>query len=182
MVSEPESFPIILYSLVNISAKATPLFTVMSTESATSGNSNITTKTLFVTSLSGGDISSLQISTHHLNGRNYLQWAQSVKIVICTRGKLEFITGDLSDLAKADPSYNRGWPTIPLFSHGWWTQCNLPSAAPTCGSQRQKKSGMLLERCTMILGMHLRCSTFGQNWKGLKQIGKTQWNVNGYLL
>ncbi|KZV21198.1 hypothetical protein F511_27604 [Dorcoceras hygrometricum] len=41
------------------------------------------------------DMSSLQITTHLLNGRNYLQWAQSVKIVVCARGKLGYLTSDL---------------------------------------------------------------------------------------
>ncbi|XP_073283085.1 uncharacterized protein [Primulina huaijiensis] len=37
------------------------------------------------------------------------------------------------------------------------------ATAANCGSQLRKKSGMLIERCTLILGMRLRCSMFGQN-------------------
>ncbi|KZV23338.1 hypothetical protein F511_02239 [Dorcoceras hygrometricum] len=55
---------------------------------------------------SGSDMSSLQITTYRLNGRNYLQWAQSVKIVICARGKLGFLTGDLPPPATTDPTYS----------------------------------------------------------------------------
>ncbi|XP_073152035.1 uncharacterized protein [Henckelia pumila] len=55
--------------------------------------------------LSGSDNSSLQISAHKLNGHNYLQWAQSVKIVICDRGKMGYLTGELESPKKSDPSY-----------------------------------------------------------------------------
>ncbi|XP_073130873.1 uncharacterized protein [Henckelia pumila] len=58
-----------------------------------------------IASLSGGDASSLQITAHKLNGQNYLQWAQSVKIVICGRGKLGYLIGDLSSPKTTDPSY-----------------------------------------------------------------------------
>ncbi|KZV37850.1 hypothetical protein F511_30760 [Dorcoceras hygrometricum] len=50
-------------------------------------------------------MSSLQIKTHLLNGRNYLQWAQSIKIVVCARGKLGYLTGDLPPPATTDPAY-----------------------------------------------------------------------------
>ncbi|KZV41993.1 hypothetical protein F511_16941 [Dorcoceras hygrometricum] len=50
-------------------------------------------------------MSSLQITTHLLNGRNYLQWAQSVKIVVCARGKLDYLTGDLPPPTTTDPTY-----------------------------------------------------------------------------
>ncbi|KZV19361.1 hypothetical protein F511_25096 [Dorcoceras hygrometricum] len=55
---------------------------------------------------SGSDMSSSHSTTYRLNGRNYLQWAQSVKIVICARGKLGFLTGDLPPPATTDPTYS----------------------------------------------------------------------------
>ncbi|XP_073137592.1 uncharacterized protein [Henckelia pumila] len=58
-----------------------------------------------ITPLSGGDLNSFEITVHRLNGRNYLQWAQSVKIVVCARGKLGHLTGDLPAPASSDPSY-----------------------------------------------------------------------------
>lgn len=51
------------------------------------------------------DIGSLHITTHKLDGRNYLQWAQSVKLVICGRGKLGYITGDLPIPPPNDSAY-----------------------------------------------------------------------------
>ena len=52
-----------------------------------------------------GDNTSLQITAHKLNGRNYLQWSQSVKIVICGRGKLGYITGETKPPAQTEPTY-----------------------------------------------------------------------------
>ncbi|XP_075499991.1 uncharacterized protein LOC142538567 [Primulina tabacum] len=48
------------------------------------------------------------ITTHKLNGRNYLQWAQSVKIVICGRGKLGCLTGELKPPTHSD-STHKNW-------------------------------------------------------------------------
>ncbi|KAL4562118.1 hypothetical protein LXL04_034312 [Taraxacum kok-saghyz] len=59
-----------------------------------------------VNPFSGSDLSSLHITGHKLNGQNYLQWAQSVKIVICGRGKLGYLTGDLPAPPATDPAHN----------------------------------------------------------------------------
>lgn len=51
------------------------------------------------------DNTSLQMVTHKLNGKNYLQWSQSVKLVICGKGKLGFLTGEMSAPNKTDLTY-----------------------------------------------------------------------------
>ena len=43
--------------------------------------------------------------SHKLNGKNYLQWSQSVKLVICGRGKLGFLIGETSAPNKTDLTY-----------------------------------------------------------------------------
>lgn len=53
----------------------------------------------------GHNTSSLQITAHKLDGKNYLQWAQSVKLVISGRGKLGYLTGDLPTPPMTDSSY-----------------------------------------------------------------------------
>ncbi|XP_073153944.1 uncharacterized protein [Henckelia pumila] len=58
-----------------------------------------------ITSLSENDLFTLQITSHRLNGRNYLQWAQSVKIVICGHGKLGYLTSELQPPNQTDPTY-----------------------------------------------------------------------------
>ncbi|KAK4846125.1 hypothetical protein QYF36_013329 [Acer negundo] len=45
------------------------------------------------------------IPAHKLDGKNYLQWAKSVKIVICGRGKLGYNTGELPAPPLTDPTY-----------------------------------------------------------------------------
>ncbi|KAK3024562.1 hypothetical protein RJ639_043502 [Escallonia herrerae] len=55
-------------------------------------------RTLRPTMAHGGDhLSQLsfQLTSHKLTGKNYLDWAQSVKLVIDGRGKLRHLTGDV---------------------------------------------------------------------------------------
>lgn len=39
--------------------------------------------------------SSLQITIHKLNGKNYLEWSQSVRLVIDGKGKLGCLNGEV---------------------------------------------------------------------------------------
>ncbi|KZV52371.1 hypothetical protein F511_33221 [Dorcoceras hygrometricum] len=50
-------------------------------------------------------MSSLQITTLYLNDRDYLKWAQYLKIVVCARGKLGYLTSDLPAPTTTDPTY-----------------------------------------------------------------------------
>ena len=43
--------------------------------------------------LSHGNLSTQHVTTHKLNGENYLQWSQSVKLFIRGRGKIGFLIG-----------------------------------------------------------------------------------------
>ena len=45
---------------------------------------------------------SFQLTSHKLNGRNYLEWAQSVKLAIDGRGKLGHLTGETTRPAGED--------------------------------------------------------------------------------
>ena len=44
------------------------------------------------------------ITVHKLNGKNYLQWSQSVMMYICGRGKYDYITGVKTAPTKNDAS------------------------------------------------------------------------------
>ena len=46
---------------------------------------------------------SIQITVHRLNGRNFLEWSQSVKLAIDGRGKLGYLTRETKQRAKNDP-------------------------------------------------------------------------------
>ena len=53
----------------------------------------------------GSDGAILPITGHKLNGLNYLQWSQSVKMFVCGRGKEDYLTGDAAPLTKEDPKF-----------------------------------------------------------------------------
>ena len=48
---------------------------------------------------------SLQITVVRLNASNYLEWAQSVKLVIDGKGKLGYLTEEESHPEAIDPSF-----------------------------------------------------------------------------
>ncbi|RVW89522.1 hypothetical protein CK203_043570 [Vitis vinifera] len=80
-------------------------------ESRTEGsNSEVTSKPEAVHSGSanttGGII--LPITGHKLNGQNFIQWAQSVRIFIYGKGKEEYLTGAIVQPKEDDPGY-RTW-------------------------------------------------------------------------
>ncbi|RVW39537.1 Retrovirus-related Pol polyprotein from transposon RE1 [Vitis vinifera] len=49
-------------------------------------------------------LSSFQLTIHKLNGKNYLEWAQSVKLAIDGRGKLGHLNGEVSKPVADDPN------------------------------------------------------------------------------
>ncbi|XP_073064013.1 uncharacterized protein [Primulina eburnea] len=49
--------------------------------------------------------SSMQFIVHKLNGQNYLEWSQSVKLAIDGRGKLGYLTGETKEPESKYPSY-----------------------------------------------------------------------------
>ncbi|XP_030442099.2 uncharacterized protein LOC115664291 [Syzygium oleosum] len=49
--------------------------------------------------------SNLLLTVHRLNGQNYLEWAQSVKLAIDGRGKLGHLTGEVKEPEKSNPSW-----------------------------------------------------------------------------
>lgn len=72
-----------------------------STESMASGSTSATP----IASLQ--PISSLQIIVHKLNGANYLEWAQSMKLAIDGRGKLGHLTGETTRPTSTDPTLSQ---------------------------------------------------------------------------
>ncbi|GAV66115.1 UBN2_3 domain-containing protein, partial [Cephalotus follicularis] len=56
-------------------------------------------------SQSFGEGSSLQITSHKLNSKNFLQWSQSILLVIRGRGKIGYITGKVQQPDVNDPTY-----------------------------------------------------------------------------
>jgi len=60
----------------------------------------------------GHDPVGIQITTSKLNGKNYLLWAQSVKVYLSARRKLKFVTSekpsfcDIKSLATAEEEWD----------------------------------------------------------------------------
>nr|CAN83808.1 hypothetical protein VITISV_026963 [Vitis vinifera] len=80
-------------------------------ESRTEGsNSEVTSRPEAVHSGSASTTDGiiLPITGHKLNGQNFIQWAQSVRIFICEKGKEEYLTGAIVQPKEDDPGY-RTW-------------------------------------------------------------------------
>lgn len=71
----------------------------------TSADSFINDTTSNVSSTSLDHQNSLQITIHKMNGQNFLQWSQSVKMYLQGRGCLGNLTGSVPTPQADDPSY-----------------------------------------------------------------------------
>ena len=70
-----------------------------SASTAENDDSNTTTpQPLLQPSEYNQNSSSLQLTVHKLNGKNYLEWAQCVKLVIDGKGKLGHLTSEQNQL------------------------------------------------------------------------------------
>ena len=58
---------------------------------------------------------SLQIVAHKLNGSNYLEWAQSIKLAIDGKGKLSHLTREIKQPTAGDPNLKRWHLENPLI-------------------------------------------------------------------
>ncbi|RVX00452.1 hypothetical protein CK203_024639 [Vitis vinifera] len=47
----------------------------------------------------------LQITVHRFNGKNYVEWVQSVKLVIDGKDKIGYLTGEVTKPAERDPKF-----------------------------------------------------------------------------
>ncbi|KAL3533266.1 hypothetical protein ACH5RR_006787 [Cinchona calisaya] len=59
----------------------------------------------------GGDLShhSFQLTFHKLDGRNYFEWAQLIKLAIDGRGKLGYLIGEVKKPETCNPWMSRGF-------------------------------------------------------------------------
>uniref|UniRef100_A0A1S8ACV3 Retrotransposon Copia-like N-terminal domain-containing protein n=1 Tax=Citrus limon TaxID=2708 RepID=A0A1S8ACV3_CITLI len=61
---------------------------------------------------------SILITSHKLNGQNYLQWSQSVLMFISGKGKDEYLTDEIEIPEKGDPKY-RLWKSDNNMIMSW---------------------------------------------------------------
>ena len=52
------------------------------------------------------DHSSLQITTHKLNGKNFLQWLRATQMVICGRRKIGYVHDTIKKPKETDPTFH----------------------------------------------------------------------------
>jgi len=72
-----------------------------STTSTKSSGNEIVSSPIISDSLSMG--TNLQLVIQKLNGKNYVEWAQSVKLALDGKGKLGYLIGDTSQPGVTDP-------------------------------------------------------------------------------
>ncbi|XP_020271826.1 uncharacterized protein LOC109846996 [Asparagus officinalis] len=51
------------------------------------------------------NLTSLQITTHKLNGKNFLQWSRSIQMVICRKGKIGYLDRSIVKPDANDPKF-----------------------------------------------------------------------------
>ncbi|XP_075515435.1 uncharacterized protein LOC142550082 [Primulina tabacum] len=67
--------------------------------------SEVTSRNTAPTSIHDMTSNSIQITVHRLNGQNFLEWSQSVKLAVDGRGKLGYLTGETARPAETEPTF-----------------------------------------------------------------------------
>lgn len=89
-------------------------------ESGTSETESVHTMTSI-----GVDNSSFQLTVEKLNGRNYREWAQSIKLVVEGKGRIGYLTGDMKK--PVDPVLLQKWKSENSMVMSWLVNSMAPS-------------------------------------------------------
>lgn len=77
---------------------------------------------------SGGiDNSSFQLTVEKLNGKNFREWAQSIKLVIDGKGKLGYVAGDTKMPASTEIDLLQRWRSKNSMVSAWLVNSMKPS-------------------------------------------------------
>ena len=68
----------------------------------------------------------LHFSVEKLNGKNYIEWAQTIKVVIDRKGNLGFRIGETRQRPLTDATTSHKW----LFKNSFFTSCLINSMKP----------------------------------------------------
>lgn len=68
----------------------------------------------------------LQLTVHKLNGKNYLEWAQSVKLTMEGRSRLGYLTGEIKQPEKDDSTWKK-WKAENSLIMSWMINSMEPS-------------------------------------------------------
>ncbi|RVW33675.1 hypothetical protein CK203_037224 [Vitis vinifera] len=73
--------------------------------------------------------SSLHLTVEKLNGKNYREWAQAIKLIIDEKGKLGFLTDETRQPPPTDVAASQKWQ----FENSFTTSCLINSMKPSIG-------------------------------------------------
>jgi osmotically-inducible protein OsmY len=99
--------------------------TADSQKSASSESGTCETGSIHTMTSIGVDNSSFQLSVEKLNGRNYREWAQSIKLVVEGKGRIGYLTGDAKQ--PADPALLQKWKAENSLVMSWLVNSMVPS-------------------------------------------------------
>ena len=103
--------------------------TVGSTESSYFEATN-ETEVMNTMNSNGSDNSTFQFTVEKLNGKNFLEWAQSIKLVIDGKGKLGYLTGETKRPSSTDASLQK-WKSENSMVTAWLVNSMKPSIGKT---------------------------------------------------
>ncbi|XP_057965332.1 uncharacterized protein LOC131155901 [Malania oleifera] len=89
------------------------------------------TKATSTLNSNGLDSSSLLLSMERLNGKNFCEWAQSIKLVIDGKGKLGYPTSEKKKPASTDATTLQKWKSKNSMVTAWLVNSMKPSIGKT---------------------------------------------------
>lgn len=92
----------------------------------TVGSIDVTLNTNSSVSFNGqeGSSNSLHINMQRLNGKSYMEWSPTVQLILESKGKLRYITGQVTKLVVGIPSFKTCKSEAHLLLLGWLTPWN----------------------------------------------------------
>ena len=94
------------------------------------GKSTIMNTTQTTPTQSQSESFSKHITSHKLNGHNFLQWSQSVLMFISGRGKDDYLTGVATSPVIEDPTF-KSWKAENSMVMSWLINSMLPEIGET---------------------------------------------------
>ena len=75
--------------------------------------------------------SSFPLSIEKLHGKNYCEWAQSIKLMIAGRGKFGYLSGEITKPASTDVPASMKWQSENSMVTAWLVNSMVPSVKKT---------------------------------------------------
>lgn len=81
--------------------------------------------------MSSNNNSTLQLTVEKLDGKNFREWAQSIKLVIDGKGKLGYLTGETKEPPSTDPTQGKKWKSENSMVMAWLVNSMQPAIGKT---------------------------------------------------